>query len=487
MSRLSARVFFLIVALVGVQVPATAGTMTTIATPLLPDAPTGSIAFGLQTVGIAQFKNPQAPVQTAETDPCVALVAYRTVGTNPTSQGVVYATTRDCGRTWRVRNQEASYGPIFDVAHAISGDGRLMTVAWSDRFDIKVTVTRDYGETWSEPQVLSEDRTVNTALDANLTGDGGTIAIAWTTRTEEEFESAIVISRSSDFGRTWQKVSPAESRNSNTIADYPQLCISDDASTINVVWETVLNTEPNTEKFHALRTSNSGSEWSRSEIFVGLNKSASARAVSYSANCQKILLALEIAADFDAWTRGEIEETAITTSNGGTTWNSHVLSRAGGSRDGVSLRSFVSPDGSQMWMSWIERSESSVKMHVSTDGGSSWSSVANSISNPIWGGAMISGSSRLVVISWTTMVWQPLKGWKYQVYIASTTDAGKTWSSAAEWTLRDFYSWPITMWFSKDMKRMTALWIANSKELEGPHQEYLVAKSTAVAGTFKPR
>jgi hypothetical protein len=190
----------------------------------------------------------------------------------------LFSRTRDGGQTWEspqtifkrskntgtIGNQIAvlSDGTLVDIFDVLQGSGHN-----SPGFDIRVQLSTDHGENWSNPIQVAPERAVrvfdpdtgrsvraggglpDVAADLNPTSPGyGNLYAVWgdsfgSGKTKSDLHSTIVFTESTDGGLTWSPLSRIDQSPGNVQAFTPSVHVASDG-TVGVTYYDLRNNTP---------------------------------------------------------------------------------------------------------------------------------------------------------------------------------------------------------------------------------------------------
>ena len=297
--------------------------------------------------------------------------------------------------------------------YQVTTDGATTTAVWvrnDASFDgpadrIQTARSSDGGATWSTAVTLSAP--LFSAANPQVTTDGTTITVVW-----ERWNGAktiIEVSSSTDAGATWstpQQLSPA----SGGTSGYPQVTTDGTRITAVWVWFDSLN-----NRIQSASSTDGGATWSTALSLPGTGLDAFFPQVVTNGTSITAL-----------WRFGVSVLTASST-DGGVSWIGDIFVS-----DADSVNTAFNPqlatDGTTITATWIASDGfyDRVKSSVSVDGGLNWSTPAYLSES----GENAESPSVAAAFGVTTVSWlRPVGGGANRVQVASTTDAGLTWSA----------------------------------------------------------
>ena len=337
-------------------------------------------------------------------------------------------------------NSESSLNP------AIANDGTNVYAVWnevipetnSNHRQIFFSKSVDDGITWSIPQKLSNNNSGN-ARSPDIAIDGSNIFVTWYDPSSGINE--IYFSRSTDGGATWN----TPQNISNARGQLPS--IDNDGSNIFVTWDS--GGGPNTGSLEVLfsRSTNGGMTWS-SPVVISENGVFSFVS-DIATNGSDIFVSWEVSGI------GNRDIHVSKSSDGGITWSTpQNISN----NPGASTFSSIATHGTNVFVTWsdINEPDHEILFSKSIDGGATWSSPPQNISNTAENShvpAITSDGTNLF------LVWEEgLPGFR-DIYFSKSTDNGSTWS--APQNISDTQQDAVIPDISTDGVNIFATWYAN--------------------------
>ncbi len=366
-------------------------------------------------------------------------------------------------------NVSESNGSSTSPHIATSDDGKIY-LAWSDDTnssgEIFFSVSDDEGLTFSDPLNVSNDTPTSTL--PVIAVSGGNVYLVWFGAFGGESED-VYFSASTDSGESFSE--PVNLSNNTGASTNPQILVLD--TNMIVVWQDddpSISSISSSAEIVYRKSTNSGLNFGEIINISQSDDHSSSPRVATSAS-GNIYVAWQ-----DAGTDQTIMFSASTDGNGNSFSEPTRLS----SETGFSLISNIQSAGSEdVYVSWSDFTASEdVFFASSADAGSSFSTVNVSQGNP-----SISTSPHFAVspdgVIW--MVWNDRQEGNGDVFIANSTDSGKTFSDGVNLSSNSFPSNFPHVAISDEGSSIYVVW---QNDLDGGEKDIFFSGSTDAGGSF---
>ncbi|UCE37653.1 MAG: BNR-4 repeat-containing protein [Thermoplasmata archaeon] len=298
-------------------------------------------------------------------------------------------------------------------------------LAWYDyrndlyNSDIYFAKSSDWGETWTDPNILVDVGSGNQSNPSIAVDSAGTLYLAW--QDDGGVDWDIYFTRSENGGESWAYPPTKISTAGGTQTD-PCLKV-DSSDNIYVVWEDDRNS--NFDIYFAMST-NRGDDWSDPNTKVNRDPASSLQlnpTVAVDAE-GTIYVAWEdkITGDFDIH--------AASSTDGGETWSTSVRVNKDTTVKSQNEPSIgVGPNG-DIYLAWQDYRDDNNDIYFakSTDGGANWTDPNKKINTDTGAASQLSPSLTVSHTGTIYVTWQDKRNGNFDIYFAYSLNYGVTWT-----------------------------------------------------------
>lgn len=306
----------------------------------------------------------------------------------------------------------------------VSSDGRTIATTWyrsdGSEYIVQAKTSTNGGRTWTAHNLTAPGKD---AYDPQIavSGDGKTIATTWYRYLDRT--SVVQARTSTDSGRTWTTATNLS--DSSRRADAPQIAVSANGNTIATTWKLHNGSK---SVVQSKTSTNGGRTWTTTNNQSAPDQDAYNPQVDVSGDGKTI------ATTWYRYNGSKDTVQAKTSTNSGRTWSS-VFNQSAPGKDAYDPQIAVSGDGKTIANTWrrYNGSNSLVQAKTSTNSGRTW--TAHNLSDPGKDAynprVDVSGDGKTVATTW-----QRDDGWQLIAQAKTSTNSGRTWSSAINLTTR---------------------------------------------------
>lgn len=326
---------------------------------------------------------------------------------------VYAARSTDSGATYAAPAKiSGSDTAVSNLALASSAGGEKAIAAWKvadGNNKIRVAVSDSTGK-WAAPQTVDTNTNEVDYPAIAVSKDGSKAAIAYF-KQSDTFNITVWTVMSTDGGATWGQ--PKEVSTSTTNASRPQVAMSENGSTVTVMWG---DSESMVDSVKMARTTNGGTNWTRATVASGSAR-GDVKFVSNGDSSKMVVVWVEFNPD-----QRSFDLRSSASADGGATWSDPKI--LGVPTDNESLDYLVASSDASKVAAMFATADGS-QITGSSNSGSTWSPAAKltDFSTTL---AMSGDGSKLFFVG--TKVDNPSDLSTAVSMSAVSTDAGATWS-----------------------------------------------------------